>query len=96
MKLTVTTAHLDLAVRQKLAFKGSLSSSVCCPVAQALIERFPYKRVVVAGNGVKIGGQLRPLTPTMEKVMNLFDDKKFTELRGLLPVSFVIRDIEAG
>ena len=90
MRFTITRAHLKKAIAQN---KIELGTSFVCPVAQSISEKFPNKLIQVGGEKVWVGGSLLSTTPTMRKVVSMFDDKDYNNLRKLLPLSFVLKGV---
>lgn len=90
MKFTVTSAHLNAAIKARDNGKYLLKT---CPVALSLIEKLPGERIYVSKRRACIGIKTVSCTKTMKAIIGMFDEGAYEALKKKLPLSFVLLDL---
>lgn len=83
MIVEVTNKDLHAALSVNLARRGSTN----CVLAKAIGRVTGAKKVTVPGiDNVIVDGKMYRQTRTMSKLITMFDNRKYDELRSMLPI----------
>ncbi len=67
---------LLVSVKRRHIDGGRRSSRCCCPIALAIQERFPGRRVIVQLDEIRIDGAIYPTPPLAASYMDTYDTAK--------------------